>query len=1371
MKKLINNQAVRYIFFGGCTTMVNLVSYYLLRNLFGVDITAANTIAILLAILFAYVVNKWFVFEHKAGSLSELIKEAGSFIGMRLGTMVVEVLGVLWLSCIWGLHDMIAKVAIQFVILVLNYLISKFVVFKDTDEAEEPYLKQEKVLARNYFLAGFILTSIVTGIGFAAMGIWPFGDKTVLIIDSLHQYLPFYTDFHEKLVSGESFLYSFSGGLGYNFWSTYAYYLASPLNFLMAFIPVENVCDFMDLMILLKIGLCGGCFSWYLHLRDPKRKYLPAVFGMMFALSNFVIGYYFNIMWLDSIAVLPLIMYGIEQITKGKSGRLFGISLFYALWCNYYIGFMLCIFSCLYFLVRWISRTEITWKGVWKSCLAFGWYALLAGGMAALVLMPAFMGLSTSESMQGNNFPTTMKFYENLAELLENHMAFLEPVNISSSQVGLNVYCGVSTVILAILYLFDHKIKIRERAAHLGLCALLLLSFAWNILNYIWHGFHIQNGLPNRFAFIYIAILLIMAYDALGHLRELAAVKVIVSAVIPAAFLVWRYLIPDQEIPEYVFFISIGLVMLHLGLLLTGKYMERRQWNAFCAVFAAALLIEVTANGIYGISCNGSVTRSIYLDDQREYKTMMAPQPEESFFRSEVDRQRMRNVTMYVGGNGLIMFNSTMSGAFIDLCDAIGMEARTNKNGYIGVTKLMNDVFGIKYMASPSKDADTMYQFAKIAQENGLALYKNQNALSLGFMVNEDILHWDTAAGEPLEVQNSFVELATGLEPIYVLDRYIEMEDEQNYGIKIPENKQVYLCIDTRVKKIELNTPEYEKSFSDYTDHLYVINGTPDNNMADFTVELKDTQTTVQAEVYTCENERYQEVRDALAEHQLQDVAVTGNTVSGQVETDEAGILLLTIPYDAGWEIRVDGQKTEASVIGGALTGIHLDPGTHTIKMKYTPSGLWAGSAVSLICLLLYLLSGIWEKKNPAWFMAERKGRKRGVTEMEFTFSDKAEQIQAGIFAVLNEKKLEMQAQGKKTYNLSVGTPDFKPAKHIMDAVSEAAKNPDNYKYSLIDMPELVKALQDFYKRRFDVTLEANEMMSMYGSQEGMAHIAWALCNPGDLVLVPNPGYQIFSVGPKLCEAQVYEYPLYEENGFLLNFADIPEEVAYKAKFMVVNYPANPVCALATEEFYRELIAFAKKYHIIILHDNAYSDIVFDGRTCGSFLQYEGAKEVGIEFYSLSKSFNYTGARMSFAVGNSAIIQKFKALRTQFDYGIFFPVQYGAVAALTGPFEGVLEQCKEYEARSRALSRGLTKIGWEVPDSQGTMFLWAKLPKGYHNSEQFCIELMEKTGVICVPGSSFGSLGEGYVRFALVLPVEQLEEMVESIHKSGILEK
>ena len=388
---------------------------------------------------------------------------------------------------------------------------------------------------------------------------------------------------------------------------------------------------------------------------------------------------------------------------------------------------------------------------------------------------------------------------------------------------------------------------------------------------------------------------------------------------------------------------------------------------------------------------------------------------------------------------------------------------------------------------------------------------------------------------------------------------------------------------------------------------------------------------------------------------------------------------------------------------------------------------------------------------------------------MKLTFSDKTEMFGEGIFAVLNEKKNEMVKEGKKIYNLSVGTPDFEPPEHIRKAVAEAALKPENYKYSLTDLPELTEAMQSFYQKRFGVQLEKNEIMSMNGSQEGMTHFAWALCNPGDVVLVPNPGYPIFKIGPELCDAVTVEYPLYEKNNFLPKLEDIPEETARKARFIVVSYPSNPVCSAADDCFYQELIAFAKKYDIMILHDNAYSDIVFDGKKGGSLLKYEGAKEVGVEFYSLSKSFNYTGARVSFCVGNAQIVEKFRTIRSQIDYGIFYPVQYGAIAALTGPQDSVAEQCKKYERRSRTLCRGLSQIGWKVKDTQGTMFVWAPLPEGFHNSNEFCMELMEKSGVICTPGSSFGSLGEGYVRFALVLPEKELQAAVESIRKSGIL--
>ncbi len=390
---------------------------------------------------------------------------------------------------------------------------------------------------------------------------------------------------------------------------------------------------------------------------------------------------------------------------------------------------------------------------------------------------------------------------------------------------------------------------------------------------------------------------------------------------------------------------------------------------------------------------------------------------------------------------------------------------------------------------------------------------------------------------------------------------------------------------------------------------------------------------------------------------------------------------------------------------------------------------------------------------------------------MNFTFSKRAEAIEEGIFAALAHKKNELAERGMEVYNFSIGTPDFQPPKHVMDAMVEACKDPENYKYAITDRPELIKAMQDFYQSRFGVRLEADEIMTLYGSQEGMAHVAVALCDPGDIMLAPNPGYPVFSLGPQLAGAKIETYPLYAEHNFLPRFEDIPEETARAAKFMIVSYPSNPVCSVADDAFYEELIAFAKKYNIIILHDNAYSDIIYDGREGKSFLSYPGAKEVGIEFYSLSKSYNMTGMRMSFAIGNREIIREFSKVRSQIDYGIFLPIQMAAVAALTGPQDSVKEQCAEYERRNKALCGGLRSIGWNVPDSQGTMFVWAPLPEGYTDSAAFTMELMEKTGMIVTPGSAFGDLGEGYVRMALVHPVPVIEKAIAKVQESGILKK
>ncbi len=384
-------------------------------------------------------------------------------------------------------------------------------------------------------------------------------------------------------------------------------------------------------------------------------------------------------------------------------------------------------------------------------------------------------------------------------------------------------------------------------------------------------------------------------------------------------------------------------------------------------------------------------------------------------------------------------------------------------------------------------------------------------------------------------------------------------------------------------------------------------------------------------------------------------------------------------------------------------------------------------------------------------------------------FLKAGEPAESNIFNQLDERKRALLQSGKDVINLSIGTPDFRPDGHVMEAVSRAALDPEQYKYSLNETRALLDAVQDWYKRRYDVTLADDEIMAVCGSQEGIAHVCFPFAGPNDLILAPDPGYPIFSFGPLMAGATVALYPLKEENNWLLDFADIPEDIADRAKAMVVSYPNNPTTAVADRAFYERLVTFAREHNIIVIHDNAYSDLLLNGEQGLSFLSIPGAKEVGIEFNSLSKTYNLTGMRVSFALGNREVINKFRAFRSQIDYGMFYPIQAGAVAALTGPQDIVARNREGYMARRDALCGGLRSIGWDVPDAQGTMFVWAKIPDRFASSVDFVVELMEKTGVIVVPGSAFGAQGEGYVRFALVVPPERMAEAVRRIDQSGIL--
>lgn len=384
-------------------------------------------------------------------------------------------------------------------------------------------------------------------------------------------------------------------------------------------------------------------------------------------------------------------------------------------------------------------------------------------------------------------------------------------------------------------------------------------------------------------------------------------------------------------------------------------------------------------------------------------------------------------------------------------------------------------------------------------------------------------------------------------------------------------------------------------------------------------------------------------------------------------------------------------------------------------------------------------------------------------------FSKRLDRIGAAVFSVLNDRRRELEAAGREVIDLSVGTPDFEPPAHVKQALIESAKDSNEWKYALRDLDELTQAVIDYYADRFGVTgLAPSQIMSVCGTQEGMCRMAAAILDEGDLVLVPDPCYPLFRTSAAITGAELYYYPLSEQTNFLPDVSTIPDEVADRAKYMVVSLPANPVGSVGTPENYAQIIEFARAHDVLIVHDNAYSDIIYDGVEGHSFFENPGADEVGVEFFSLSKSFNVTGARISFLIGRQDVIDATRKLRNQCDYGMFLPIQRAAIAALTGPRDSVREQEGLYQQRRDALCDGLERIGWERPNAHGSMFVWARLPHGRKDSIDFTLELMEKAGVIVTPGASFGPAGEGFVRIALVQPPEVLERAVEAIAAAGL---
>jgi len=367
--------------------------------------------------------------------------------------------------------------------------------------------------------------------------------------------------------------------------------------------------------------------------------------------------------------------------------------------------------------------------------------------------------------------------------------------------------------------------------------------------------------------------------------------------------------------------------------------------------------------------------------------------------------------------------------------------------------------------------------------------------------------------------------------------------------------------------------------------------------------------------------------------------------------------------------------------------------------------------------------------------------------------SKRLESLQPYLFVEISRKIAEKKAKGEEVISFGIGDPDIPTPPHILKRLCQAAQDPANHRYpESAGLPELRKTIAGWYKKRFDVSLDADrEVLPLVGSKEGVAHIAWCFIDPGDIALVPDPAYPVYSVGTMLAGGEPYYMPLVAENDFLPNLDTIPANVLEKAKLLWINYPNNPTGAVTDIDFFNRVVKFAQQHDLAVCHDAPYSEVAFDEYQPVSFLQAEGAKEVGIEFHSLSKSYNMTGWRIGMAVGNAEMIDALRRVKSNVDSGIPQAIQYAAIEALTGPQDCIQEHNAIYQRRRDLVIDMLNSIGLEAKPPKASLYVWAKVPQGY-TSVEFTNDLLEKVGVVVTPGTGYGSSGEGYIRVSLTIP-------------------
>lgn len=810
-----------------------------------------------------------------------------------------------------------------------------------------------------YILAFIIPMIILTAIYFAR-GIFPFGDSTYLRSDMYHQYLPFYSELWNKIRQPGSFTYSWNIGLGINFTALYAYYLSSPVNWLIFLFPHKYLIEVMNAFIILKISAASLTFTYYICRRFNTEKIYVCLFGMFYGLSGYLSAYSWNIMWLDCIVLVPLIFLGLERLVREKKCFLYSLTLGLAILSNYYISIMICITAVIYFvfLVVRYAKNEIRWYT--KTILDFAAFSLLAGGLSAVLLLPEMCALRYTVS-SNITFPKTFTEYFPVLQMLSRHLMNV-PVHLGLEHHP-NIYCGVAVFLLFPLYIMNKKINTREKAGKITLLVIFLVAFNMNIFNFIWHGFHYPNSLPCRQGFIYVFILLTMCYDAFKDLKFYSRGELTAAFWIAIGFLLFADQFLTDEVVDFKIVYISGL-FIAFYMLLVYLYRSRRiPYMFFLFLLYTGTILECALN--YEETGVGITDRTYYLEDNEDIDVLLdtADNLSDTFYRVEkYSGVRTKNDAAWHGYPSVSTFSSTANGGLTKLYRYLGMESSTNAYSYNGATYLSSALLGVKYVISDKQMIEnTLLTF--VAQSGSRYLYQNNYVLPFGFMVPSTFpTEWDMLNTNPFLVQNSFLETACGVEDVFV-PLSTESLTSSSVRINPARTQQIYF----RVLNANLDTVNVyinDNSSSYNIKHNHLIDLGVLNASDEIRVTSNDTETTLSIQVYTINQTAFIDAVNRLGQNGMEIRTFDNTTIKGVITAQTDGYMLMSVPYDLGWKIYVDGVPTKQESIEDALTLVPVSAGTHEISMKYTPEGLYWGMTISIICGIIFVALWILNKRE-----------------------------------------------------------------------------------------------------------------------------------------------------------------------------------------------------------------------------------------------------------------------------------------------------------------------------------------------------------------------------------------------------------------------